>query len=173
MNRHGENATVPREHKRRSHEETRAVLLEAIARLRNGNPQRVDQGTPITVSSVAREAGVHRTLLHNHHGDIVTQIHALKNQGTDPQLHPQDAELAEARQENKVLRNLIEQLQEDKTRLAQHNYALRHENEGLKAQLTRKSQMLREFTRTENATDRVDAGEIGQGGRSEKHGDAP
>ena len=167
MNHSSEKVTVPREHKRRSHEETRAVLLEAIARLRNGNPQRVDQGTPITVSSVAREAGVHRTLLHNHHGDIVTQIHGLKHQGSEPQPRPQDADLTEARQENKVLRNLIEQLQEDKTRLAQHNYALRHENEALKAQLTRKSQMLREFTRTENATDRVDAGESGQGGRSE------
>ncbi len=166
-------ATVPREHKRRSHEETHALLLEAIARLRSGNPQRVDQGTPITVSSVAREAGVHRTLLHNHHGDIVTQIHGLKHQGTEPQPRPQDADLAEARQENKALRNLIEQLQEDKTRLAQHNYALRHENEGLKEQLMRKSQMLQELTRTQNTTDRVDAGEVGQGGRSEKHEKAP
>ena len=172
MNHPSENATVPREHKRRSHEETRAVLLEAIARLRSGNPQRVDQGTPITVSSVAREAGVHRTMLHNHHADIVTQIHGLKNEGTEQQPCSQCSALAEARRQHKALLAIIKQLQDDKALLAQHNYALRRENEGLKSQLTRKSQMLRDLTLTHNTVDTVDAGESGQGGRSEKHEDA-
>jgi chromosome segregation ATPase len=144
-----------------SHEETRAALLEAIARLRRGNPQRVDRGTRITVSSVAREAGVHRTMLHNHHADIVTQIRGLKNDGTEQQPCPQYSALAEARRQHKALRATIKQLQEDKEQLAQHNYALRRENEGLKSQLTRKSQMLRELTRTCNAADNVDSGESG------------
>ena len=74
MNLPSENATAPRERKRMSHEETRVALLEAIARLRCGNPQRVDRGTGITVSSVAREADVHRTTIHNHHTDIVVHI---------------------------------------------------------------------------------------------------
>ena len=80
MNLPRENATAPRKRKRSSHEETRAALLEAIARLRSGNP-RVDRGTGITVSSVAREAGVHRTTIHNHHADIVAQIHGLQDDG--------------------------------------------------------------------------------------------
>jgi AcrR family transcriptional regulator len=159
MNLPSENATAPREHKRRSHDETRAVLLEAIERLRSGNPQRVERGTRITVSSVAREAGVHRTTLHNHHADIVAQIHDLKNDDTGQQPGPQYSALAETRRQHKLLRAIIEQLQKDKERLAQHNYALRRENEGLKSQLTRKSQMLRELTRTRNAVDTVGPGE--------------
>ena len=43
MNHSSEKVTVPPEHKRRSHEETRAVLLEAIARLLN---MQARAGTP-------------------------------------------------------------------------------------------------------------------------------
>ena len=158
MNVRRENATALRERKRKSHEETRAALLEAIARLRSGNPQRVDRDTRITVSSVAREAGVHRTTLHNHHADIVAQIHGLKDDGAEQEPRPQHATLAEARRQHKALRAIIEQLQEDKERLAQHNYALRRENEELTSQLTRNSQMLRELTRMRNAADTLASG---------------
>ena len=161
MNLPSENATAPRERKRMSHEETRAALLEAIARLRCGNPQRVDRGTGITVSSVAREADVHRTTIHNHHTDIVVQIHGLQNDGGEQQPRAQYSALAEARRQHKALHDIIEQLQEDKERLAQHNYALRRENEELKSQLTLKSQMLRELTRTRNTADTVGSAESG------------
>lgn len=161
MNLPRENATAPRKRKRSSHEETRAALLEAIARLRSGNPQQVDRGTGITVSSVAREAGVHRTTIHNHHADIVAQIHGLQDDGGEQQPRAQYSALAEARRQHKAFRDIIEQLQEDKERLAQHNYALRRENEELKSQLTRKSQMLRELIRTRNAADTVGSGESG------------
>jgi AcrR family transcriptional regulator len=160
MNLPRENATAPRKRKRISHEETRAALLEAIARLRSGNP-RVDRGTGITVSSVAREAGVHRTTIHNHHADIVAQIHGLQGDGGEQQPRAQYLALAEGKRQHKAHRAIVEQLQEDKERLAQHNYALRRENEELKSELTRKSQMLRELTRTRNAADTVGSAESG------------
>lgn len=161
MNLPRENATVPSERKKSSHEETRAALLEAIARLRSGDPQRVDRGTRITVSSVAREAGIHRTTLYNHHADIVAQIHGLLDDGGVQRPGPQHSALAEARRQHRALRAIIEQLQEDKQRLAQHNYALRRENEELKSQLTRKSHMPRELTRARNAADTVGSAESG------------
>jgi len=161
MNLPRENTTAPRKRKRSSHEETRTALLEAIARLRGANPQRVDRGTAITVSSVAREAGVHRTRICNHHADIVAQIHGLQDDGGEQRPRAQYSALAEAKRQHKALRAIIEQLQEDKERLAQHNYALRRENEELKSQLTRKSQMLRELTRTSNAADTVGCAESG------------
>ncbi|MCP4043594.1 MAG: hypothetical protein GY731_16830 [Gammaproteobacteria bacterium] len=60
-----------------------------------------------------------------------------------------------------MLRTIIEKLQEDKERLAQHNYALRRENEGLKSQLALKDRMLLELTRTHNAADTFGSGESG------------
>jgi len=162
MNLPRENATALSERKRRSHEETRAALLEAIARLRSGNPQRVDRdNTRITVSSVAREADVHRTTIHNHHTDIVVQIHDLQDDGGEQQPRAQYSALTESRRQHKALRDIIEQMQEDKERLAQHNYTLRRENDELKLQLTRKSQMLQELTRTRNTADTVSSTESG------------
>jgi predicted RNase H-like nuclease (RuvC/YqgF family) len=112
------------------------------------------------VSSVAREAGVHRTTIYNHHADIVAQI-GLQDDGSEQRPRAQYSALAEAKRQHKALRAIIEQLQEDKERLAQHNYALRRENEELKSQLTRKNQMLRELTLTRKAADTAGSAESG------------
>jgi len=144
------NGAPLREYKRNSHQETRAALLEAIAHFRDGDTRRVAPGTKMTVSSVAREADIHRTTLHGYHADIVELIHGLKDEGTGEDPEAKCSAPPEVRRKLKELRAIIEQLQRDKEQLAQHNYALRRENEALNTKLARRDQMYRELTRARN-----------------------
>ena len=140
-----------RAHKRQSQADTRRALEAALARLRNGKPKVVDPNAKINVSSVAREAGVHRTTVHNYHPGIVTEIQRLADRAVKDQLQQKRTRLAQAKGQLRELKATIEQLQHDKTNLARINHALTHRNQELERKIAIKDEKLNQLMRRLNA----------------------
>ncbi len=136
--------------KRQSQAETRQALEAALTRLRNGKPKVVEPNANITVSSVAREAGVHRTTVHNHHPGIVAEIQQLTNRTARDQLKEKRGQLKRANTRLRELTATIEQLQHDKTNLARINHALAYRNQELERQMASKDEKLKELMRRLN-----------------------
>ena len=138
------------DHKRQSQIDTRHALEAALARLRNGRPKVVEPNTKISISLVAREAGVHRTTVHNYHPDIVNEIQKLTDRTAKDQLNHKRSQLKLANAELRELKATIEQLQHDKTNLARINHALTHRNHELQSQVTIKDEKINQLMRRLN-----------------------
>lgn len=136
--------------KRQSHAETRQALEAALARLRNGKPKVVEPNANITVSSVAREARVHRSTVHNHHPGVVAEIQQLVNRTACDQLKEKRGQLKRANVRLRELTATMEQLQHDKTNLARINHALAHRNQELERQMASKDEKLKALLRRLN-----------------------
>ena len=143
--------------KRQSQTETRTALEAALVRLRNGRPKVVEPHAKISISLVAREAGVHRTTVYNYHPGIVNEIQKLADQTAKDQLKQKRNQLKLANAELRQLKATIEQLQRDKTNLARINHALTQRNQELQRQLSIKdekiTQLLRRLNLSAQATD--------------------
>lgn len=140
-----------RAHKRQSQAETRRALEAALARLRNGKPKVVDPNTKITVSSVARAAGVRRTTVHNYHPGIVTEIQQLADRAVKDQLQQKRTRSAQPNGQLRERKATIEQLQHEKTNLARINHALRYRNQELERQIAIQNEKLNQLMRRLNA----------------------
>lgn len=136
--------------KRQSQTNTRRALEAALARLRNGRPKVVEPNTKISISLVAREAGVHRTTVHNYHPGIVSEIQKLADRTAKDQLKQKRSQLKLANAELRELKATIEQLQCDKTNLARINHALTHRNQELQSQVAIKDKKINQLMRRLN-----------------------
>ena len=98
----------------------RAALKAAILKLKN-------MGEPITISAVARTAGVTPALIHNTYRDVADEVRAIQGKSLRVQRDELRAELEALRRANQVLRDERDQERADASRLASLNEVLRFE----------------------------------------------
>jgi hypothetical protein len=120
------NPDALRAHKEASQKQTRKALELALSRLRNGNPKRVKQGTAITASAVAEEAGVDRSTLYRFHEPILSDIRKLNEKTQKKRLEGKRTELSVAIDKLRECRALLEEKQSEINLWARQNYALSH-----------------------------------------------
>lgn len=118
------NVDALRPHKAESLKKTRMELELAVRRIVNGNPQRVKKGTPLSPSSVAKEAGVERSTLYRYHEPVVTDIRRINDTTPQQKLREKHSELADAKAKAKEYREMLEEEQANLAQMARQNYAL-------------------------------------------------
>jgi AcrR family transcriptional regulator len=82
---------------------TRGKLREALGRVLAGTAHRVAPGHRISVSSVAKEAGLSRTALYKLYPDIVAEIELAAQQNAAPKVSRARRRELEVRRENDEL----------------------------------------------------------------------
>lgn len=125
-----EQAVAVRPRKDGGRQRNREKMLEELqfAMLRVKN-----KGKKLSISSVAKEAGVTPGLIHNTYPDIAEAIRAEVGKSTRQQRDEKAEELAKARVRLKELRAELEAAQVDLQRLASLNETLRQEVATLRA----------------------------------------
>lgn len=139
------NPEALRAHKEASLRKTRQDLELALARLRNGNPRRVKQGTPITAASVAEEAGVDRSTLYRYHEPILTEIRKLNDATPKKQLQAKRGELAETLAKAREYREALKEALAEMTAWARQNYALSHRVQELEELIRQRDTIIMEL----------------------------
>lgn len=91
------------------------------------------KATKISVASVAREAGISTSLIHNHYPSIAEAIREVQGRSSRAQRDAKTEELKVEREKNKSLRQEVETLRGRIERLASINEVLIAENLVLKA----------------------------------------
>nr|WP_315239986.1 TetR family transcriptional regulator [uncultured Albidiferax sp.] len=115
----------------RNREKTLQELRYAVQRVKSS-------GQRISISAVAREAGVVPSLIHNTYPDIAEEVRAQVGRTSRQQRDEKAADLAKARELIRELRKLVAEANCDITRLASINETLRDEVARLKAAATGK-----------------------------------
>ena len=112
---------------------TRKELRNALIRLKHGRPKVVDKKRKISILTLAEEAGVSDSTIHNRYPDIAAEVRSII--GTDHRLQRDEKNdmLKLEKEKNKQLRNQIEQLELDVRKLASINASQAHEINTLKA----------------------------------------
>jgi AcrR family transcriptional regulator len=110
----------PTKTRHRSRDKTLEELQFAMLRVKN-------KGKKLTISAVAKEAGVTPGLIHNTYPDIAEAIRAQVGKGTRQQRDDKMAELSKARERIKELRSELDAALHDIQRLASINETLRQE----------------------------------------------
>lgn len=111
-------AGVP--HRARIRERTLADLQAALARLKS-------QGANLTISAVAREAGVTPALVHNRYPEVAEALRTLCGGALGPKHDRLRSSLASEQQTSRNLRSEVENLRQQVRALASVNEALRRE----------------------------------------------
>lgn len=125
-------ADMPR---RRDREKTQEELRFAMLRVKN-------KGLKVSISAVAREAGVDASLIHHTYPDIAEAIRAIAGRSTRGQRDEMRADLAAVRQRLREVTAEREQLKREMAVLASVNLALSEQLAGLKAQVDAKVQRM-------------------------------
>lgn len=115
----------------RDRERTRQELQYAMLRVKNKGPR-------MSISAVAREAGVNASLLHNTYPDIAEEIRAQMGRATRVQRDQKGADLVKARETIRDLRREIDEMEVDIAKITSLNLTLEHEVTRLKAVVTGK-----------------------------------
>ena len=118
------NVEALRSHKAESLKKTRQELELAVRRIVNGNPQRVKKGTPLSPSSVAKEANVERSTLYRYHEPVLTDVRRINEATPQQKLREKHTELADAKAKSKEYREMLEEEQANLAQMARQNYAL-------------------------------------------------
>jgi len=113
-------AQTPTKTRQRSREKTIEELQAAVLKVKN-------QGKKLSISAVAKVAGITPSLIHNTYPDIAEAIRAQVGKGVRQQRDDKHAELAKAREQNKELRDEFQSALNDIQRLASINETLRQE----------------------------------------------
>jgi len=114
---------------RKSFEIREKELTLAIGRIKSGRSSE----KKITFASVAREAGVSTSLIHNYHPNIAKSIRKANGKSDDDQLRIRDDALAAERKKNKELRSELKKLSANVAKLASINENLLAEVRSLQA----------------------------------------
>lgn len=118
-----EEVKAPRQ---RSRDKTGTELKLALHRLQRA-------GKKVSISSIAKEAGVSAPLIHGSYPEFAEQVRELNNKSTRTQLGEKRDRLHEERKKNSDLRALLDREMKDAAMLASVNEALRAEIILLKA----------------------------------------
>lgn len=108
-------------------------LRLAIFRIEQGRAR--TKATKVSISSVAREAGVTPALIHNHYPAIAESIRIKQGASSREQRDAKQNQLHAERNLTKALRSQLNDLQRRLEALASINETLVVENQGLKARL--------------------------------------
>lgn len=108
-------------------------LLLALHRIERGRAKTGEK--KVTISAVAREAGVSAALIHNHYPRIAEAIREVQGRSSRAQRDLKQQCLRAAREKGRVLRREIEELRAKVACLASINEVLIEENRFLKAKL--------------------------------------
>lgn len=106
----------------------------AIYRIERGRSH--TKATKLSVSSVAREAGVTPALIHNHYPAVAEAIRTKLGKSSRQQRDRKQSELKEAIERNRKLRQQLSHAEERIAKLASINETLLLENKSLKASAT-------------------------------------
>ncbi len=109
-------------------------LRLAIRRIQRGRARTKE--TNLTISSVAREAGVSTALIHDHHPDIAEIIREIQGRSSRSQRDAKHSELKAEREKNRALRSEVEDLLRQVASLASINEVLNIENRDMRARLS-------------------------------------
>lgn len=116
-------------------------LRVAILRIERG---RAKSGvTKLSISSVAKEAGITPALIHNHYPEVAEQIRTKQAASSTARTRTKISELQNEKKKNADLRREIKELQADIARLASINEMLRIENNVLRT--AKQSENVKEF----------------------------
>lgn len=125
---------------RKSAEAREKDLRLAMYRIERG---RAKSGEPkLSISAVAREAGVTTALIHNHYPKVAEDIRTAQGKATRAQRDAKVELLKEERSRNRDLREQLDALKADVERLASINEVLLDENATLKARLGSKGKVV-------------------------------
>lgn len=111
---------------RRDKAATRDALQKAILRVQKSDER-------MSISAVAREAGVTPALIHNVYADVAEEIRRLAGKGVRAQRDAIQRQLAEERARSRDLREKLKAAESDLAKQASINAMLRHEIDLLKA----------------------------------------
>ena len=117
-------------------QEAHVDLIDALERCRTGTTENVKirRIQKITAAIVAKEAGRSRSILYSNHQDILQKIEVInRRRGSS-----QRTKRLEKEKKDQTFRELVNQLNRDKSALAQENYRLQSENAELKEKLKRR-----------------------------------
>ncbi len=118
---------------RKSAEAREKDLRLAMYRIERGRTRTGE--SKMSISAVAREAGVTTALIHNHYPAVAEDIRKVQGKDSRAQRDAKHESLKSERQKSRELRQEIESLRSDVARLASINEVLIAENASLKAQL--------------------------------------
>lgn len=117
----------------RNAEMTRKNLEMALYRLQKGRGKVVKGGT-LTITAVAKEAGVSTATIYNRHPEIAEQVRTLQGKASRRQRDQKHEQLQRMRETNRVLREENAELKADLEKLASINETLALENRVLRAE---------------------------------------
>ena len=117
--------------KRKPADTRRKELKLAISRILRGRAH--TKATKVTITSVAKEAGVTPALIHNHYPDIAETIREIQARSSREQRDAKHSELQVALKKNRILRDESNELRAQVAKLASINEVLLAENRALKA----------------------------------------
>jgi septal ring factor EnvC (AmiA/AmiB activator) len=106
-------------------------LRLAVYRIERGRA--VTKASKLSISSVAREAGVTPSLIHNHYPVIAELIRAKKGRSVAARIKTKDASLREQRAKTAELQRELKHLRSEVARLATINEMLLVDNRALTA----------------------------------------
>lgn len=108
-------------------------LRLAMYRIERGRAH--TKAATLSIASVAREAGVSASLIHNHYPDVADAIRTAQGRSNRAQRDAKNQELKAQRDRSKALRQEVAELRADIGRLASINEVLHAEIAVLKAQV--------------------------------------
>lgn len=106
-------------------------LRLALYRIQKGRAHSGE--TKITISAVAREAGVSTALIHNHYPSVAEDIREVQGRSSRAMRDVKHQVLHAEREKNRALRQVVEELEAKIASLASLNEVLMNENRVLKA----------------------------------------
>ena len=114
---------------------TEKELKHALMRLKHGRPKVVNKKRKISISSLAEEAGVSDSTIHNRYPTIAAEVREITGKIHKAQRDEKNVKLKSEKSKNKELRKYIEQLELDIRKLTSINATLDNENIQLKAEM--------------------------------------
>lgn len=115
-------------------EDRQKQLRLAITRIERGRSQ--TKARKLTISSVAREAGVSTSLIHNHHPEIAEVIREKQGRSSRAMRDAKQSELKAEREKNLKLRSENAQLRQQIAKLASVNELLTMNISSLEARMS-------------------------------------
>lgn len=114
---------------------TEKELKYALIRLKHGRPKVVNKKRKISISSLAEEAGVSDSTIHNRYPEIAAEVREITGKVHKAQRDEKNVKIKSEKSKNKELREYIEQLESDIRKLTSINATLDNENIQLKAEM--------------------------------------
>lgn len=116
---------------------TRREIELAIVRIQKQRPRRLtDPQCRLSITSVAKEAGLTPAAIHNCYPDIAEQIRALAGKASRAQRDEKHDELLEIRKRNRNIKSKLEELTQQLVKVTSINASLTLENSELKQRLS-------------------------------------